>query len=68
MAEWKWSKNLPKDRALWMLSRAEQRQRQEPEPKDTIFVFGEQVWTTERVRRSVRRAKIDEDEVVAQGT
>ncbi|KAI9851900.1 MAG: hypothetical protein M1824_002450 [Vezdaea acicularis] len=63
--EWGWSKNLPKDRAQWMLNRAEQRKRQYPEGRDLIFEFGEQSWTVERVRKSIRRAKIAEDEIVA---
>jgi hypothetical protein len=50
-----------------MLNRAEQRNRQHPEGKDTIFIFGEQVWTTERIQKSFRRANFAEGEVVPLG-
>ncbi|KAF8244241.1 hypothetical protein K440DRAFT_22746 [Wilcoxina mikolae CBS 423.85] len=63
---WGWSKYLPKDRAQWMLNKAEQRNRQHPgaNKKDTIFGYGGQVWTVERVRKSTQRAKITEGEAV----
>ena len=50
-----------------MLNRAEQRSRENPGGKDTIFLFGEQVWTTQRVRKSLRRSNCADDEVVAMG-
>ena len=66
---WGWSKYLPKDRAQWMLNKAEQRIRQHPgtKKKDTIFGYGGQVWTVERVRKSTQRAKATEGEVIALG-
>jgi len=45
--KWRWSKNLPKDKATWMINRANQRK-----PSDTEFRWGDQVWTAERVRRT----------------
>lgn len=47
-----------------MLNRAGQRKRQH---RDTIFEYGGQVWTIERIRKSIQRAKFAEDEVVALG-
>jgi hypothetical protein len=65
---WGWSKYLPKDRAQWMLNKAEQRNCQDPDrKKDTIFGFGGQEWTVKRVRKSTQRAKVTEDEVIALG-
>jgi len=47
---WKWSKNLSKDRAAWMMGKANERQ-----PRPTEFKFGGQTWTEERVRRTYDR-------------
>ena len=64
---WKWSKKLPRNTAEWMLKRA--RKRKNPishEPKDTIFDWGNQVWTVDRVKQSVGRRNEVED-LAAQG-
>ncbi|KAH0594835.1 hypothetical protein MHUMG1_07670 [Metarhizium humberi] len=45
--QWKWSKNLPKDMAMAMLNKAKQRQ-----PKQTIFQWGNQTWTIERIKKT----------------
>ncbi|OCL02006.1 hypothetical protein AOQ84DRAFT_274378, partial [Glonium stellatum] len=56
--EWNLSKYLPKGKARFMLSKHEQRKRQLPEGKDTIFIYGEQSWTIERVRKTIKKAKL----------
>jgi hypothetical protein len=61
---WGLLKSLPKDRVQWMLNKAEQRNRQK---KNSIFGFGGQEWTVERIRKSTQRAKVTEDEVIALG-
>lgn len=45
--QWKWSKNLPKDMAMAMLNKAKRRQ-----PKQTIFQWGNQTWTIERIKKT----------------
>jgi len=65
--DWNLSKNLSKKKALFMLNKHEQRKRQLPEGKDTIFVYGEQLWTIDRVLKTVKKAKIAEDETAAIG-
>lgn len=65
------SKYLPKGKAQWMLNRAEQRSRARPgNPAGvgTVFDYGGQVWTVDRIRKSTQRAKIGEGEVIALGT
>jgi hypothetical protein len=64
---WKWSKKLPKDKAEWMLGRAYKRKNPiSNEPKDTIFDWGNQIWTVERVKQSVGRRNAVEN-LVPQG-
>jgi hypothetical protein len=64
---WKWSKKLPRNTAEWMLSRAHKRRNPiSNEPKDTIFDWGNQVWTVDRVKQSVGRRNEVED-LAAQG-
>jgi len=48
--KWRWSKNLPKDKATWMINRANQRR-----PKDTEFRWGNQVWSVDRVMKTQGR-------------
>ncbi|RFU78687.1 rhomboid family [Trichoderma arundinaceum] len=52
--QWKWSKNLSRDMALGMLNKAKQRQ-----PKETIFQWGNQTWTTDRIMK--KHCKITND-------
>lgn len=53
---WKWSKKLPKDKAQWMLGRAnERRDAILTEPKDTVFEWGHQLWTVDTIRESMGR-------------
>jgi hypothetical protein len=59
---WKWSKKLPRNTAEWMLNRAHKRRNPiSSEPKDTIFDWGNQVWTVDRVKQSVGRRNEVED-------
>ncbi len=44
---WKWSKNLPRDLAMGMLKVAQKRQ-----PKKTMFKWGNQEWTVDRITRT----------------
>lgn len=45
--QWKWSKNLPRDMAMGMLSKAKQRQ-----PKQTVFQWRNQTWTMDRINKT----------------
>ena len=51
---WRWSKNLPRDKAWWMVNRASERK-----PKETEFKWGNQVWTVERVLKTHVRVATD---------
>jgi hypothetical protein len=48
---WGWRRNLRKQEGLFMKSKALKRQQQKP-PKDTVFEWGGQEWTRDRVLRS----------------
>jgi hypothetical protein len=48
---WGWRRNLRKQEGLFMKSKALKRQQQKP-PKDTVFQWGGQEWTVDRVQKS----------------
>ncbi|KAL9625860.1 MAG: hypothetical protein Q9160_000180 [Pyrenula sp. 1 TL-2023] len=54
---WKLTKNLPAATATKMLMYANKRKREEQ--KDTMFTIGQQIFTTDRVSRTLKRAGID---------
>ncbi|UKZ79912.1 hypothetical protein TrVFT333_007675 [Trichoderma virens FT-333] len=54
--QWKWSKNLPGEVAVGMLSKANRRR-----PKETIFHWNNQAWPIERVMKSCARFASDDD-------
>jgi len=59
---WKWSKKLPRNTAEWMLRRAYKRRNPNSnKPKDTVFDWGNQVWTLDRVKQSIGRRNGVED-------
>ncbi|RYP04765.1 hypothetical protein DL765_010065 [Monosporascus sp. GIB2] len=47
---WKWSKNLPHKKATWMLRRLNERK-----PNTTIFTYGNQEWTEDRIKQAYER-------------
>jgi hypothetical protein len=53
-SQWKWSKHLPIATAQWLVGKTEQRRL---EGKETVVHYGGQIWTEERVDRSLTRAK-----------
>ncbi|KAH0541616.1 hypothetical protein FGG08_003906 [Glutinoglossum americanum] len=69
-SEWGFYKNLPREKAQWMLNKAEQRKDQLPEPKETVFVCRGREWTEEVLRNKVKGAKFegDLDEATPQDT
>lgn len=46
---WHWSKYLPRDKATWMVQKANERQR------PTMFRYGHQNWTMDRIMKSLDR-------------
>ncbi|KEY66009.1 hypothetical protein S7711_06917 [Stachybotrys chartarum IBT 7711] len=53
---WGWQKNLPADKAAFMVRKA--RQRKLEAGKDTVFKFGGQEWDSDRAGSTVSRAKM----------
>ena len=52
---WGWYKNLPHEKAQWMVQKVNNRKREDC--KDTVFLFGGTKWTKERAESSAKRAK-----------
>ena len=70
LKEWKCSKYIPKEKAHWMLGKAEQRKLPHPghaSGKDTVFSYGQQQWNVEKIRKITQRGKIDASETTALG-
>lgn len=63
-AEWGYHKNLPKAKARWMLGKAEQRKHSEGK-QDTIFIYGGQSWTMDRIQKSACRGNMHGEEQAA---
>lgn len=60
--QWKWSKNLPKDMAIGMLNKAKRRQ-----PKHTVFQWGNQTWTVDRIKKTHGKAADQPDPNILAG-
>ena len=71
LKEWQYSKYLPKEQDHWMLGKAAQRKLpcpENPSGKETIFKYGKQLWTVEKIRKNYQRGKTSGSRMPALGT
>jgi hypothetical protein len=58
--KWKWSKNLHKGHAAWMIRKANERYKNE-DGKETEFRYGGQVWTKDSILARTDRNKTNQE-------